>query len=205
MKLTEAVKELEAWRMPLEENRISRHDLYKLDIILSRLKEAAKEQEKISEELADIKETYAHIVNDECGKDEKHCTCVPALRAEIARLKAQATVEGLRAHIKAYINGLVLKDNQTDDGYVDREDVIRTLDDMLKMCPPQPEPSVEPLAVLADRKGRQINWTAKRLKDIWEIWFDNDHDDFIGHTYAEAELKARQYLNTLPDKEARHE
>ena len=58
----------------------------------------------------------------------------------------------------------------------------------------------ESLAELADRKGRQIKWMAKRSEGIWEIWFNDDHDDFIGHTYSEAESKARQFLNSLPDK-----
>lgn len=36
----------------------------------------------------DIEEISARVANDECAKDEKHCTCVPFLRAEVNRLEA---------------------------------------------------------------------------------------------------------------------
>jgi hypothetical protein len=41
--------------------------------------------------LAEIKESFALTVSGECAPDEKHCTCVPALRGEINTLRA--TVE----------------------------------------------------------------------------------------------------------------
>ena len=39
------------------------------------------------EELVDIKETYKNIIDEKCAGDEKHCTCVPALRKKIEELK----------------------------------------------------------------------------------------------------------------------
>ena len=57
----------------------------------------------------------------------------------------------------------------------------------------------ESLAELADRKGRHIEWIAKRSEGIWEIWFNDYHDDCIGHTYSAAEEQARAYLSALPD------
>lgn len=51
------------------------------------------ENKKLNYELADIKETYASIVSEPCkgsgvyvDGDEKHCTCVPALRGKIQEL-----------------------------------------------------------------------------------------------------------------------
>ena len=35
-------------------------------------------------ELLDIKATHRRIIDEECSPDEKHCSCVPFLRAEIA-------------------------------------------------------------------------------------------------------------------------
>ena len=40
-------------------------------------------------ELAEIKASFASTVAGECAPDEKHCTCVPALRYEVAALKAK--------------------------------------------------------------------------------------------------------------------
>lgn len=39
-------------------------------------------------ELAEIREAYARVLAEQCAPDEKHCTCVPALRARIAELEA---------------------------------------------------------------------------------------------------------------------
>lgn len=43
--------------------------------------------EALEQDLSDIKETYSRIINEKCAKDEKHCTCVPALREELKRYK----------------------------------------------------------------------------------------------------------------------
>jgi hypothetical protein len=36
--------------------------------------------------LEDYLEYYNKVINEQCAPDEKHCTCVPALRQEIKRL-----------------------------------------------------------------------------------------------------------------------
>lgn len=38
------------------------------------------EVERLRKENADLKEYYANIMETSCREDEKHCTCVPALR-----------------------------------------------------------------------------------------------------------------------------
>jgi predicted nucleic acid-binding Zn-ribbon protein len=49
---------------------------------------ACKRAEKAEEELAEIKETYASIVQQpHFDEREVHCSCVPALREEVARLR----------------------------------------------------------------------------------------------------------------------
>lgn len=35
----------------------------------------------------DYEESYRRVLSEECAPDEQHCSCVPALRAEIARLE----------------------------------------------------------------------------------------------------------------------
>lgn len=44
------------------------------------------EIERLKRWKADTEAAYAVAINDECGPDEKHCSCVPALRNEIERL-----------------------------------------------------------------------------------------------------------------------
>ena len=45
--------------------------------------------EQMTEELQFIKETYQHVMAEECPTDEVHCACVPVLRAEIERLRGE--------------------------------------------------------------------------------------------------------------------
>jgi len=49
-------------------------------------------------ELNDIKEAHVIIMDEKFHGDEKHCTCVPALRSEIKRLKLEN--EELKAKLK---------------------------------------------------------------------------------------------------------
>ena len=66
-------------------------------------------------------------------------------------------------------------------------------------------PTPEPLAVLADRKGYSIqvegscDWVVA-LKSLRKYNSELVPYAFIADTYAEAETKARQYLESLPDK-----
>ena len=48
-----------------------------------------KEVEELEAEIKDIKDAYAIVMNEECANDEVHCTCVPALRAEIKQLEVK--------------------------------------------------------------------------------------------------------------------
>jgi hypothetical protein len=45
---------------------------------------------KLEEKLKDIEDSFKATVKGECAPDEKHCSCVPALRLEIERLNALA-------------------------------------------------------------------------------------------------------------------
>lgn len=40
-------------------------------------------------ELNDIKESFRNVVNGKCAGDERHCACVPPLRARLAALLAE--------------------------------------------------------------------------------------------------------------------
>lgn len=44
----------------------------------------ARDEQKKRQEYED---SYRRVMTEECAPDERHCTCVPALRAEIALLK----------------------------------------------------------------------------------------------------------------------
>jgi len=62
--------------------------------------------------------------------------------------------------------------------------------------------------VLADRKGYYVEPIRDVGLDMWRIRVARDSVEilveiFSSKTYAEAESKARQYLNGLPDKEAK--
>lgn len=73
---------------------------------------------------------------------------------------------------------------------------------------------VEPLAVLADRKGCWIKSIINYAPDLpvkneWYLTIGQEGEDIMGcpkeeifctSTYAAAEAKAREYLNGLPDK-----
>ena len=39
--------------------------------------------------LEDIEDAHGVVMDERCGADEVHCTCVPALRYEVAALKAK--------------------------------------------------------------------------------------------------------------------
>lgn len=62
--------------------------------------------------------------------------------------------------------------------------------------------AVEPLAVLADRKGAYIAWEAE-YEGEWHIGIDGtriNQMDFKSPTYFAAEEKAREWLNKQEDK-----
>lgn len=45
------------------------------------------ELEELREWKADIEESWQRIMKEQCPSDERHCTCVPFLRMEIAKLR----------------------------------------------------------------------------------------------------------------------
>jgi hypothetical protein len=47
-----------------------------------------RENADLRAELANWKEDHRRVMSEECAPDEKHCTCVPALRKRIFELEA---------------------------------------------------------------------------------------------------------------------
>ncbi len=45
------------------------------------------ENEKLVTTLNDWSDQYTMVISDKCPSDEQHCTCVPALREEISKLR----------------------------------------------------------------------------------------------------------------------
>jgi hypothetical protein len=84
---------------------------------------------------------------------------------------------------------------------------LSRIKDAISRHTPKPAEPVEPLAVLADRKGLSVYWI-KRTKTHWCIILCTENYrvyvkqgiDFSGATYDEAEQSARAYLSSLPDK-----
>lgn len=51
-------------------------------------KDLRRRNAELERELADIKESYRNVLAEPCESDDRvHCTCVPALKAEIKRLR----------------------------------------------------------------------------------------------------------------------
>lgn len=48
-----------------------------------------REIEDLKETVSDYEESHRKIIAEECAGDEKHCTCVPALRQRVAELEAE--------------------------------------------------------------------------------------------------------------------
>jgi len=46
------------------------------------------ENERLKDELSAIAEAHKQVMSEQCAPDEKHCTCVPILRQENERLRA---------------------------------------------------------------------------------------------------------------------
>ncbi len=91
------------------------------------------------------------------------------------------------------------------DGVCDQNIELRLIAEEIESLPRHPAaPSPEPLAVLAEQKGCWVS-RSRHLKDRWVINLDTldynipDSPPFISDTYAEAEAKARAYLEGLPD------
>ena len=63
---------------------------------------------QLEEELKDINDSWKIVINEECAKDEVHCTCVPVLRAELLELEKKKVLNYLN-HLK-YADAYFSKD-----------------------------------------------------------------------------------------------
>ena len=52
--------------------------------------EVSEEARKELVQFYELADYYKRVINEPCPTDEQHCTCVPALRAEIERIKKVA-------------------------------------------------------------------------------------------------------------------
>jgi hypothetical protein len=57
------------------------------------------------EVIADYEESHLRVMNERCANDERHCTCVPALRARIAELEGNnaAILSALISMVRQYL------------------------------------------------------------------------------------------------------
>jgi len=55
----------------------------------AQLKVERAEVAALKSKLEDIEDAHGVVMDERCGADEVHCTCVPALRYEVAALKAK--------------------------------------------------------------------------------------------------------------------
>ena len=60
-----------------------------LHVVDRNLQEMTIERDKLITTLNEWSEQYMHIIGEKCPPDEQHCTCVPALRSEIAKLREE--------------------------------------------------------------------------------------------------------------------
>jgi len=61
------------------------------------------EVERLRERIADFEDDFRKVTSETCAPDERHCSCVPHLRAEVSRLRSgtsgdAAVVAWLRAN-----------------------------------------------------------------------------------------------------------
>ena len=57
---------------------------------LAAMRERADERiEQLEAELAEIRAAHAKVMSEACPADERHCSCVPFLRAELARVRTE--------------------------------------------------------------------------------------------------------------------
>lgn len=51
--------------------------------------ELEREIERLQSRLTEITDAHRVVMDEKCHADERHCTCVPVLRAEVARLRRE--------------------------------------------------------------------------------------------------------------------
>ena len=140
--------------------------------------------------------------------------CQSYIENIVSRHDKPAQGEKGECGLKEFVTRLVERAKHLGQDRIDAK--VSTFEKALTMYPCLvPIQESEPLAVLADRKGywktrfttsrdamAEQYWTCEIEKTSFDIRVDTQRTfDFVGKTYAEAESKARQYLNGLPDKE----
>jgi ribosomal protein L29 len=71
--------------MPHVDDHCTTH--FACDCITEQVQTLKAENAELRTELAERDATYRRIIEERCPTDEQHCTCVPALRQEVARLR----------------------------------------------------------------------------------------------------------------------
>ena len=88
------------------------------------LREATAQAEKAEAVVREYRDGAARVLAERCAPDERHCTCVPALRRETALLKARAlAAENLLRGMVAYA-GTVCRDCCTGEEHGKRCDFV---------------------------------------------------------------------------------
>lgn len=81
------------------------------------------ERDELLIERAEAVEVHSRIMAEKCPPDEQHCTCVPALRAEIERLKA-----ALRSWVDDYDHDIfILAKNGNENSGIDEGELLGSM------------------------------------------------------------------------------
>jgi len=79
--------ENERLKAEVERLQISEVEQIARNISEMRAIQVRAENERLTKALDDYHATFERVMNEQCPTDEKHCGCVPILRAEIERLR----------------------------------------------------------------------------------------------------------------------
>jgi hypothetical protein len=84
------VKPVDKWDTPLQAALyydFLKHAKEDIQWLISRVNLLEDELAYAKMELTELKEYYRKVIEERCPTDEKHCTCVPALRFRIKELE----------------------------------------------------------------------------------------------------------------------
>lgn len=144
--------------------------------------------------IAELKALHLHISKFGYGEVEAR-----EFNSIITRIEAEQG-EGLRENLRKYVQEL--RDNEEEVKGL----ALAIMMDLSRMIDHHstPDKAVEPLACLADRKGKSILVVGPFYTGKWTVTVSNDGMNgkcvAAEPTYALAESKAREYLNGLEDK-----
>jgi hypothetical protein len=93
----------------------------------NRALQAYAELKAVKAELADYKASYQRVLDEQCGEDEQHCTCVPALRIALKAAQEDANrladaltnlnracwLADIDGDLSAWIDGSMLTDSDS--------------------------------------------------------------------------------------------